>query len=309
MAAGIRAVLAGEREDFSMEYACHGDRERRWFQARVTRFTAGDLPRLVVVHEDITARKLAEEQLSRMNAVLEERVRQRTAQLEAANKELESFAYSVSHDLRAPLRAISGFSALLHEDHGDRLNEDGRMMLDRIDASVKRMGNLIDDLLRLSRISRAEMERKPVNLSLMVAGIAERLQADEPQREVTFIIQPDVKASVDEGLIQVALENLLQNAWKFTLDRRPAKIEFRATGRGSQRVFSISDNGVGFEMQYADKLFGVFQRLHNTGAYPGTGIGLATVKRIINRHGGRVWAEGEVGQGATFYFTLPDEGK
>ncbi len=234
-------------------------------------------------------------------------MKKRTAQLEAANKELEAFSYSVSHDLRAPLRGIDGFSKALLEDCGDKLDEVGKGYLERVRGSVARMGQLIDDLLKLSRISRAELSRRSVDLSAAAKELAAALQSlkEGADRAVTFIIQPGVVAQGDPRLVRVVLENLLNNAWKFTRKTSEARIEFGTLPGDGETAFFVRDNGAGFDMNYVGKLFGAFQRLHAPDEYEGTGIGLATVQRIVRRHGGRAWAEGQPGQGATFYFTLP----
>ncbi|TNE77019.1 MAG: HAMP domain-containing protein [Gammaproteobacteria bacterium] len=240
-----------------------------------------------------------------LNTELEQRVQERTLQLESANKELEAFSYSVSHDLRAPLRAIDGFSQALLEDYNDHLDDTGRDFLGRVRAAAQRMGHLIDDMLKLSRVSRAELQIEEFDLSEMASSILAELQAAEPERKVKVQITSGLKAFGDKQLLNIALQNLLQNAWKYTGTRDTAEIEFGMRQKGSDIGFFVQDNGVGFDMQYADKLFGAFQRLHDQKEFPGTGIGLATVKRIINRHGGEVWVEAELGKGAAFYFTLP----
>jgi len=223
---------------------------------------------------------------------------------DAANRELEAFAYSVSHDLRAPLRSIAGFGHLLMEDYFDKLDEEGKDSLDRILAATDKMGRLIDDLLNLSRLTRAEMTRRHVNISTMVRKIAEAKNNAQPEREVEFAIQDHLTVEGDGQLLNVMLENLLENAWKFTGKSEAAKIEFGAMEQEGKLIYFIRDNGVGFDMEYAGKLFQPFQRVHAMDEFPGTGIGLATVKRIIERHGGRVRIEAEAGRGTTVYFTL-----
>ncbi|MCG3206938.1 MAG: Adaptive-response sensory-kinase SasA [Anaerolineae bacterium] len=244
-------------------------------------------------------------QAQRLNVELEDRVKERTAQLEATNKELEAFAYSVSHDLRAPLRSIDGFSQALQEDYADSMDSEAHRYLQRVRAASQRMAQLIDDLLMLSRLTRSEMRPERVNLSALARSIAAELCAAEPDRQVEFVIAPDVVVTADAHLMRVALENLLGNAFKFTAKQAAARIEFGVLPQPKDHaVYFVRDDGAGFDMAYIDKLFGAFQRLHTPAEFSGTGIGLATVQRIIHRHGGRVWAEGAVNQGATFYFTL-----
>ncbi len=245
------------------------------------------------ISREITERKQAEEALQNSNM-----------QLEAANKELEAFSYSVSHDLRAPLRSIDGFSQALLEDYGDQIPQEGRNYLERARSAAQRMAELIDDILVLSRVARAPVERKPVDLSALARIIVGELQRSDPNRHVSVSITPDMVAEGDQNLLRIALQNLLANAWKFTSKKEAAQIEFDVQNGAAERTFFIRDNGSGFEMIYVNKLFGAFQRLHSTDEFPGTGIGLATVQRVFNKHGGRVWAEGAVGEGATFYFTL-----
>jgi signal transduction histidine kinase len=238
--------------------------------------------------------------LADRNAALE-----RTAtQLEATNRELEAFAYSVSHDLRAPLRAIDGFSQVLLQSQGDRLDARGRDYLGRVRAASQRMGNLIDDLLQLSRVTRAEVRREPVDLSALAEGIAEELSRGDLKREVTFQIRRNVHATGDTRLLRVLLENLLGNAWKFTARRERPRIELGVALVDGAPSYYVRDDGAGFDMAYADKLFGAFQRLHTTDEFEGTGVGLATVQRIVQKHGGRIWADAAIDRGATFYFTL-----
>ncbi len=227
--------------------------------------------------------------------------------LEAANKELEAFSYSVSHDLRAPLRAIDGFSQALIEDYFDRLDKQGRYYLERVRAGTQRMAELIDDMLQLSRLTRTEMHFETVDITMLAESVIADLRRAEPQRQVKVCIQPLMSVKGDPDLLRIALVNLLANAWKFTGRQAAARIELgnRDNDDNDCRVFFVHDNGVGFDMAYVNKLFGAFQRLHSTSEFPGTGVGLAIVQRIINRHGGQIWAEGVVNEGATFYFSLP----
>jgi light-regulated signal transduction histidine kinase (bacteriophytochrome) len=239
----------------------------------------------------------AEKHIRDLNKSLE----QHASQLEVANKELEAFSYSVSHDLRAPLRSIDGFSQALLEDYADKLDEGGKDYLQRVRGATQRMGQLIDDLLNLSRVTRSEMRRQRVNLSEMAADVAAEHRKSQPERAVSFVINEDLAVEGDPHLLRVVMDNLIGNAWKFTSKTKDAVIEFGSCPNGA---FFVRDNGVGFDMKYSEKLFGAFQRLHGMTEFAGTGIGLATVQRIIHRHGGRVWAEGAVDQGATFYFAV-----
>jgi two-component system, sensor histidine kinase and response regulator len=224
--------------------------------------------------------------------------------LEHKNRELESFSYAVSHDLRAPLRRIDSFSRAVLESQGERLDEAGQRFLARVREASQHMSQLIDDVLYLSRVTRAELREQDVDLSGIASLILTRLQESEPERKVDVKLRPGVIVTGDGQLLRIAMENLLENAWKFTAKESETRIEFGMTQVGGEATYFVRDNGAGFDMTYADRLFGPFQRLHPQGEFPGNGIGLATVQRIIHRHGGRVWAEGLVGQGATFYFTL-----
>lgn len=239
-------------------------------------------------------------------ARLEAAVAQRTEELTLANRELESFSYSVSHDLRAPLRAVDGFSQALLEDEGERMTGQGHELLKRLRAAATRMGQLIDDLLQLSRVSRTELRRERVDLSALAREVLDELRRQEPTRDVAVEISPELEARGDARLLRVALENLLGNAWKFTSKRSGARIEFFAEGHEGRTRYVVRDNGVGFDMEYADKLFSPFQRMHKVTEFPGTGIGLATVQRIVHRHRGHIEAQAAPGAGATFRFTLEE---
>jgi light-regulated signal transduction histidine kinase (bacteriophytochrome) len=247
---------------------------------------------------------LEQARLRRAHDELEIRVHQRTAELQAANRELEAFSYSVSHDLRAPLRSIDGFSKVLLEDYAGTLDEEGMSNLNRVRAAAQRMGQLIEDMLKLSRVTRGEFRTASVDLSALAREIVAGLAEHEPERRVRISITPEVIVSGDANLLRIALENLLRNAWKFTSKSEDASIEFGVTEIFGERVYFVRDNGAGFDMAYEKKLFNAFQRLHDPTDFPGTGVGLAIVQRVILRHGGRIWAKAATEAGATFFFTL-----
>jgi PAS domain S-box-containing protein len=279
----------------------------RWFEV----FAFCPAPRqFAVLFSDITTRKTAEAELRSLTEGLEQRVKERTAQLESTNKELEAFSYSVSHDLRGPLRGIDGFSRALAEDYRDRLDETGRHYLERIRGGTQRMGQLIDDLLKLSRINRSELDLAEVDLSELCAKALGDLVRAYPERRVQASIQEGLRIRADRRLLLLVVENLLGNAWKFTARQPDAWIEVGETfAPEGDRCFFVRDNGAGFDMVYAHKLFNAFQRLHSAGEFEGTGIGLAICQRIIHRHGGRIWVASEPEKGATFSFTIPERGE
>jgi PAS domain S-box-containing protein len=278
----------------------------RWFAARgvPVRRADGSVKEWVGTCTDIDERKIAAEEVQRLTEELEQRVRQRTAQLEDKNRELEAFSYSVSHDLRAPLRAIDGFGQALVEDFGGQLDDEARRYLSRIRSATQRMSQLIDDLLTLSRISRVELSWTEVDLSAMARQIIDELMHREAERTVEVSVWDGIMVQGDPRLLRIALENMLGNAWKFTAKTGAPRIEFGALEDREKSTYFVRDNGAGFDMAHADNLFGAFQRLHAVTDFPGTGIGLATVQRIVHRHGGRIWVNAQRGRGATFFFTL-----
>jgi PAS domain S-box-containing protein len=307
---GFRAAVRTRTEwDFECRIR-RVDGEVRWVWGicEYQRDEDGQTETLAGIVQDITPRKRAEEEILELNASLEQRVQERTAQLAAANQELEAFSYSVSHDLRAPLRAVDGFSRMVVEDYSERLDDEGRRMLGVIRSETQRMGRLIDDLLAFSRLGRQQMELEEIDMREIAQAVFDEQVAQEPAgRNFHLVIQdlPPVRATAT--MIRQVWVNLIGNAIKFTKGRDPAEIEIgMMDGKDGVPVYYVKDNGAGFDMRFADKLFGVFQRLHSAEEFPGTGVGLALVQRIVHRHGGTIWAEGEVDRGATFYFTIPN---
>jgi signal transduction histidine kinase len=303
------ARLAAAVEAYTLYAVPIAAAQRLWglllvFRQGYPLFAADDLDLLALFAEQSAITLAYATLLNEQHRLIDE-LQQRTAQLEVANRELEAFSYSVSHDLRAPLRAIDGFSQALLDDYRDRLAGQGQDYLQRVQAATRRMAQLIDDLLRISRVTRAEMHREVVDLGALARHVANALQRAHPGRQVEFVIADGLSVEGDGPLLHLVLDNLLGNAWKFSSNQPQARIELGVMAQNGERVYFVRDDGAGFDMAYADKLFGAFQRLHTLAEFPGTGIGLATVQRIIHRHGGRVWAEGAVGRGATFYFTLP----
>ena len=308
---GIHKVIDDGRDAWWDEYRFRRkDREYAviFDRGHVTRDANGKPLRMIGAMQDITERREAEEKIRQLNASLEERVRERTSQLEAAVKELDAFSYSVSHDLRAPLRAVDGFSRIVIAEYSERLDDNGRRMLGVLRSETQRMGRLIDDLLAFSRLGRQRIERAPIDMRALAQEVFDEMAATEPERKLQLDLHPIPPAHGAEAMIRQVWANLIGNAVKFTKEREIAVIEIgvRESG-GGEIAYFVKDNGAGFDMRFAGKLFGVFQRLHSQQEFHGTGVGLALVQRIVQRHGGRIWADAEVGRGATFFFTLPNQ--
>jgi light-regulated signal transduction histidine kinase (bacteriophytochrome) len=285
----------------------HKNGEWKWIQSKELIFSKKEdnsSLQIFGIAVDITERKEAEEKMKHLNEDLEQRVIERTKELQETNKELESFSYSVSHDLRAPLRAIDGFSRALQEEYESKFDEQGLDYLSRIRSATNRMGQLIDDMLKLSRITRHVLHKENVNVSNLARSVFNELLEEDDTRNIELIIQDEIFINADLHLINIILQNLIGNAIKFTGKIKDAKIEIGKTVKGDKSAIYIKDNGAGFDMKYVDKLFGAFQRLHSGKEFAGTGIGLSIVQRIIHKHGGQIWAEGEIGKGATFYFVF-----
>jgi signal transduction histidine kinase len=281
----------------------HGRFDVGWYAGRIYGLIATSLVLMVLLveHAVLQARLIAAREAERREHL---RAETKAAELLAANKDLESFSYSVSHDLRAPLRSIDGFSRVLQEDYAERLDAAGRDCTERIRRAAGRMATLIDDLLHLARVSRADLRRADIDLAALAREIVDTLRERAPDREAVFRVAENLQANGDLGLLRIALDNLLGNAWKFTSGRSPAEIEFGGRLIDGEPACYVRDNGAGFDMDRAGRLFQAFQRLHDAREFPGTGIGLAIVHRIVTKHGGRIWAESEPGRGTTFYFTL-----
>jgi PAS domain S-box-containing protein len=298
--------LVAEAEPWDLELGLvRGDGQRIWVRViGLPAIEGGRVVRVSGTISDVTDRRRAEEEIRTLNAELEQRVAARTAELERVNRELESFAYSVSHDLRAPLRAVDGFSKVLLDDHGEKLDEEGRHYLERVRAGAARMGTLIDEILQLSRLSRQQFERVPIDMSALAREVIAELKGVEPDRRVEVEIQDGLLAAGDLELVRAILENLLGNAFKFTSKTARPRVRFGAAEQDGVPVYYVADNGAGFDMAHAAGLFQPFHRLHRDTEFPGTGIGLATVVRAVHRHDGVIWAHAAANQGATFHFSL-----
>ena len=303
-----RVMASGRSKTFEEEFITSDGERHILLTAKTPRIDdQGNVIGIIGISRDITQRKQAEEEIRQLNASLEQRVRERTAELEASNKELENFSYSISHDLRAPLRAVDGFSRMILEDNAARLDDDGRRMLGVIRSETQRMGRLIDDLLAFCRLGRQQTEPVPIDMHSLARTVFDELAARDPARKLRLNLHPLPPACGTQAMIRQMWVNLIGNAIKFTKGREVGEIEIGTRkGEDGERIYFVKDNGAGFDMRHAGKLFGVFQRLHGAEEFSGTGVGLALVQRIVQRHGGRVWAEADLGRGATFYFTIPN---
>jgi PAS domain S-box-containing protein len=308
----VEKTLNGELESFTSEkrYLCK-DSASIWTLNSISlvRNCEGEPVHFVAQVQDISDLKRADTEIKALNARLQHRVNRRTAELEAANEEHAAFSYAVSHDLRAPLRSIAGFSQAIAQDYADSLDAEGKDFIRRVIESSRRMEHLIDDLLTMSRLARGELQRADMNLTAIARGIAAQIQATDAARDVTFDIASGLVGSADPAQVRLLLSHLLENAWKYTSTRAAAKIEFGRDVMDGSPVLFVRDNGVGFDMAYVDKLFKPFQRLHKHDEFDGTGIGLATAASVVRRHGGRIWADAALDRGATFYFTLTHDHK
>jgi light-regulated signal transduction histidine kinase (bacteriophytochrome) len=296
--------MAGTRDTYQMEKRYfHKNRHLVWIQLNVSivRNEAREPLYFISQIQDITQRKNAEMEIAHINTML----KARTEKLEVLNKELEGFSYSVSHDLRAPLRSIAGYAQILEEDYSQKLDDEGNQTLQTIIKNAEKMGQLIDDLLEFSRLGRKGIEKRQVDINKLIEGILQELKAQEQERIINVKIHPLEEVAVDSQMIKQVWVNLIANALKYTRNTEVAEIEIGSNVATQEICFYIRDNGVGFNMDYKDKLFKVFQRLHSAEEFEGTGVGLALVKRIIDRHGGKIWAEAKENEGATFYFTIP----
>jgi PAS domain S-box-containing protein len=298
---GVESRRMAERQEV---FALRKDGSEFPAEAGISRVRVGDRTLLMAVLEDISVRRRQEDEIRALNEELERRVIERTAELEAATRELEGFSYSVSHDLRAPLRAIDGFSRILLDEYAAQLPPEAHRYLDVVRANAQRMGRLVDDLLAFSRLRNAELNRETLDLGALTREVIAELERDVGEREVRFTVHELPPAHGDHALLRQVLVNLLGNALKFTRPRAVAEVEVGAEDAEGEHVYFVRDNGVGFDMEYAGKMFGVFQRLHRDDEFEGTGVGLAIVQNIVMRHGGRVWAQAAIDQGATVYFKL-----